>query len=74
MTENTEKNKLGLHRTIVIEWLTILGAVLTCFWILFSEIRGLDSKIDRNVEIQSLRSDRLYEMFIDLLKETKCPK
>lgn len=70
--ENSNRGKL--HRTVLIEWISILGAVVTCFWILFSEIRSLDSKIDRNSEVQSARSDRLYEMFIDLLKETKCPK
>ena len=63
------KNK-GLHKTLVLEWITIVGAVLTCFGILYAEIKGLDSKIDR----QGQRTDRLYEMFIDLIKQTKCEK
>lgn len=66
--ENTSRGRL--HRTVLIEWITILTAVFACFGILYSEIKGLDGKIERQGE----RTDKLYEMFIDLLKETKCPK
>jgi hypothetical protein len=74
-------NKGKLHRTMIIEWITILTAVLTCFGVLYAEIKGLDGKIERQgdrtdkmCEMHNARSDRLYEMFIDLLKETKCSK
>lgn len=43
-----------------------------------SETKSLESKVDSHKEnidvqiaVQSARSDRLYEMFIDLLKERK---
>ncbi len=75
------ETKGKLHRTVIIEWVSILTAIIACFGILYAEIKGLDGKIqnqgdrlDRHTEIQSARADRLYEMFIDLLKETKCSK
>lgn len=49
------------------EWITILTSVLACFGILYWEIKALDGKIDK----QSERTDRLYEMFIDLLKDQR---
>lgn len=66
------EKKWKLSKALLLEWMTIIGAVLTCFGILYSEIKGLDAKIERNTAAQSARSDRLYEMFIDLLKTTKC--
>jgi hypothetical protein len=86
--KETENRKGKLHTTVVIEWVTILTAVLGCFGILYAEIKGLDGKIerqgeridrqgertDRIIEISNSRADKLYEMFIDLLKETKCSK
>lgn len=49
---------------------TILSLALIVWYFsssLKSEMKLLEAKIDR----QSERSDRLYEMFIDLLKEKK---
>lgn len=43
-----------------LEWLTLFVTLVGGFYL-------LDGKIDR----QSQRTDRLYEMFIDLLKEGK---
>ena len=43
-----------------VEWITIMVTLIGGFYI-------LDGKIDR----QSSRTDRLYEMFIDLLKQKK---
>lgn len=40
------------------EWFSILGTFLVCFVFLFYQN-----------QVQSARSDKLYEMFIDLLKE-----
>lgn len=65
------KNKGKLHRTVLIEWITIMTAVLTCFGILYSEVKGQGQRIDRNCEIHHARADKLYEMFIDLLKENR---
>lgn len=54
-------------KIVIIEWMSILGVFIVCFLFLFSEIKHLETKIDQ----QSARTDRLYEMFIDLLKEKK---
>ena len=56
-----------IPKVLIVEWASILGVFLICFSFLFSEIRHLETKIDQ----QSARSDRLYEMFIDLIKETR---
>jgi hypothetical protein len=45
-----------------VEWVVVLITLLGGFYL-------LDGKIER----QGSRTDRLYEMFIDLLKEGKCP-
>jgi len=45
---------------IITEWVTILGTLIACFIFLNGQIQQ-----------QSTRTDRLYEMFIDLLKERK---
>jgi len=41
-----------------------MGTLISGFYI-------LDGKIERQCSSQSARTDRLYEMFIDLLKEKK---
>lgn len=51
-----------------------LLAVGLMLWFFYSR---LDSKIERisdDVKQQSARTDRLYEMFIDLLKDKKTPR
>jgi hypothetical protein len=52
-------------KIVLIEWASILGVFIVCFLFLFSEIKHLETKIDQ----QSARTDRLYEMFIDLRNE-----
>lgn len=37
------------------------------------EIVSQNERLDKNIATQSARSDRLYEMFIDLLKEKQKP-
>lgn len=54
-----EKN-WSQHLEFLVLLVTLIGGFYT-----------LDSKIDRQVEIQCSRTDRLYEMFIDLVKERK---
>ena len=44
---------------------------LGCFIFLFYKIEKQSERTDHLFEIQSSRSDRLYEMFIDLIKESK---
>ena len=45
-------------KLIITEWITILGTLLACFVFLSAQIQQ-----------QSTRTDKLYEMFIDLVKE-----
>jgi hypothetical protein len=52
---------------IITEWITILGTLIGCFFFVNSHIQQQASRIDQ----QTARTDRLYEMFIDLLKENK---
>jgi len=54
-----EKN-WGVHIEFAILFVTLLGGFYT-----------LDAKIERQISAQSSRTDKLYEMFIDLLKERK---
>lgn len=42
------------------KWISIIGTFIVCFVFLFYQN-----------QVQSARSDKLYEMFIDLLKEGK---
>lgn len=58
MKEIAEKfgDKINRHKDL----LTILGTIIVCFIWIHGEIQQ-----------QSQRTDRLYEMFIDLLKEKK---
>lgn len=53
--------------THIIEWFTTIGVVAGSFIFLLLEMRRIEGKIDQ----QAIRSDRLYEMFIELLKEKK---
>jgi hypothetical protein len=57
--EKTNPNWI-FHIEFVVTFITILGAVLTSFVFLSAQIQG-----------QSARTDKLYEMFIDLLKEER---
>ena len=65
MDEN-KSNKTELYeirkgvRIAMIEWIASIAVFITCF-------TYLANKIDR----QSERTDKLYEMFIDLLKDKK---
>lgn len=47
-----------------IEWIVVHIILLGCFY-------ALDSKVERLTQAQSNRTDKLYEMFIDLVKEGK---
>ena len=46
-----------------VEWIAVMTAIIGGFYF-------LDAKIER----QSARTDKLYEMFIDLVKETRSGK
>lgn len=48
------------HRLIIAEWVTLISVFIGCFLFLLYKI-----------EKQSERTDHLYEMFIDLVKENR---
>lgn len=50
-----------------IQFLGIISTILGTFGFLYREIKTLETRIDN----QSDRTDKLYEMFIHLLKESK---
>lgn len=55
-----ENKNWGIHIEFAILFVTLLGGFYT-----------LDGKIERQACMQSSRTDKLYEMFIDLVKEGK---
>lgn len=52
------------HWTSHVEFMVLLVTLIGGFYI-------LDGKIERSTTTQAARTDRLYEMFIDLVKENK---
>lgn len=53
-----------------LNWQTII-AMFAIGWFFTKDIRQTLHKIDDDVKQQGKRTDRLYEMFVDLLKEGK---
>jgi hypothetical protein len=66
------------HRLIITEWVTLLSVFVGCFLFLFSRIEKLSDRMDsaqhnfqESMSIHADRSDKIYEMFIDLLRENR---
>ena len=55
-----EKQNWSIHAEFIVLLVTLIGG----FYL-------LDGKIERQTERQGQRTDRLYEMFIDVVKEVK---
>lgn len=54
-----------------IQTLSIIGTVLASAYFIHRDTKGDVSATREEIKAQSLRTDRLYEMFIDLLKDRK---
>lgn len=54
-----------------IQFLTLLGTMLAGFGFMYKEFKGFEKDIREDLRVQSNRSDQLYTMFIDLLKNRK---
>jgi ClpP class serine protease len=54
-----------------IQFLLLLGSILGAAKYMHSEFKEWTKEIRQDVDIQSARTDRLYEMFVDLLKENR---
>lgn len=62
---------MELINTDWIPFFLLLVTLLTSFGFLYREMKGIKIQITKDVKIQSQRSDRLYEIFIDLLKSQR---
>ena len=54
-----------------VEWVVVLVTLLGGFYTLDSRIDRQCERIDQRILAQEQRTDRLYEMFIDLVKEPR---
>ena len=52
-------------------FIIIIGIAVAPSLFIWNEIAKLRSDIKSDMSAQAARTDRLYEMFIDLLKETR---
>ena len=66
-----ETNNQSMNRLIIFEWLSLATIFVGCFFFLHNDIRNMQSEINSRMLSQEQRTDRLYDMFIDLLKEGK---
>lgn len=57
--ENQKAGTLKTHRLIIIEWITTIAVFVSCF-----------AYLSYKIEKQSDRTDKLYEMFFSLQKQT----
>lgn len=53
------------------EWISLMGTVLVCFIFLFYQIQSLNTHLQASLLNQTMRTDRLYEMFYEIVKERK---
>ena len=58
--------------------ISILATVVLCSYTMYGEMKRIESRLDQQIAnsneafvAQSQRTDKLYEMFIDLLKEQR---
>ena len=61
----------SFDRMAWIQWISLIGTTITCFVFLFHEIHETRKEVRDERIAQSARTDRLYGMFLDLLKEKK---
>lgn len=63
----------NLPQIFSVQWFSLAGIVIACFLFLFFQMQRMESRLESRMDQQAARSDRLYEMFIDLLKEQRRP-
>lgn len=64
-------NRGYMNYQIFLEWVAIVTPSIVCFIFLHNQIAQFRSEVKTEMTQQSARTDRLYEMFIDLVKERK---
>lgn len=63
--------KLLLENFKVVEWAATIAVFLSCFLFLLHRIDAIETRQEAKFQEQTQRTDRLYEMFYELLKESK---
>jgi hypothetical protein len=72
-SQRKKENNMDWTQTLTI----IVSLAGLIFWLhkdinrLESDVKALDSKYTQDMRAQSARTDQLYKMFVDLLKELK---
>ena len=61
----------SIKRVNWMEMIVVLFPILTLFWMLHQDDMYMMNRIDATIREQSARTDKLYEMFIDLLNKDK---
>lgn len=56
---------------LIIVLVTVLGSTITLYVHTDNKMHAQISEMREEVSVQNARTDKLYEMFIDLLKETR---
>ncbi len=51
--------------------ITVVSIAGACIWYTGNRFDRIEERLDKRIDDQAKRSDKLYEMFIDLLKEKK---
>lgn len=54
-----------------IEFFTLMATLIAGFGFIYKEFKSFEKDIREDIRQQSARSDQLYKMFIDLLKEPR---
>lgn len=65
--ENTQARSWTQHVEFLVLLVTMIGGV----YAIDGKIERQDSKIEHQIAAQSQRTDKLYEMFVELVKATK---
>ena len=72
------KYKKNISKFLFFEWISSIAVFITCFLFLFYRIEKMDDNMKDIVKVQTERNDKfnertdkLYEMFIDLIRESK---
>jgi hypothetical protein len=55
----------------IITLVSLSATFFGCFFLLYKEIKTLEQCTRDEMKAQAARTDKLYEMFVDLLKEKK---
>ena len=71
MLRNASTGGLTMEHISIITLISLSATFLGCFFLLYREIKGMEDRTFYQIEQQSARTDKLYEIIIDLLKEKK---